>query len=76
MVEEDCSCHPIDCPICDKAGECRLQDYHFQYGQARAGRAASFTSRRRHWRRVTLFVDAACSAAVACGSREISGSAS
>ena len=19
--------HPIDCPICDKAGECKLQDY-------------------------------------------------
>lgn len=25
--------HPIDCPICDKAGECTLQDYHFKYGQ-------------------------------------------
>jgi len=24
--------HPIDCPICDKAGECRLQDYYFEYG--------------------------------------------
>ena len=26
--------HPIDCPICDKAGECLLQDYHFEHGQA------------------------------------------
>ena len=26
--------HPIDCPICDKAGECVLQDYHFRYGQS------------------------------------------
>ena len=25
--------HPIDCPICDKAGECRLQDYYMEYGQ-------------------------------------------
>ena len=25
--------HPIDCPICDKAGECLLQDYHFLHGQ-------------------------------------------
>lgn len=24
--------HPGDCGICDKAGECRLQDYHFRYG--------------------------------------------
>ncbi len=24
--------HPIDCPICDKAGECRLQDYYREYG--------------------------------------------
>jgi len=25
--------HPLDCPICDKAGECDLQDYAFLYGQ-------------------------------------------
>ncbi len=24
--------HPLDCPICDKAGECPLQDYAFNYG--------------------------------------------
>jgi NADH-quinone oxidoreductase subunit G len=24
--------HPLDCPICDKAGECRLQDYYGAYG--------------------------------------------
>ncbi len=23
--------HPLDCPICDKAGECMLQDFTFQY---------------------------------------------
>ncbi len=26
--------HPLDCPICDKAGECDLQDYAFAQGQA------------------------------------------
>jgi NADH-quinone oxidoreductase subunit G len=26
--------HPLDCPICDQAGECELQDYVFQEGQA------------------------------------------
>ncbi|NOZ12401.1 MAG: 2Fe-2S iron-sulfur cluster binding domain-containing protein [Acidobacteria bacterium] len=24
--------HPVDCPICDKSGECVLQDYNFDYG--------------------------------------------
>ena len=24
--------HPPDCPICDKAGECKLQDYYEDYG--------------------------------------------
>jgi len=24
--------HPLDCPVCDKAGECRLQDYAHDYG--------------------------------------------
>ena len=26
--------HPLDCPVCDQAGECGLQDYSFRYGQA------------------------------------------
>jgi len=24
--------HPLDCPICDKAGECRLQEFSVEYG--------------------------------------------
>lgn len=24
--------HPLDCPICDQAGECWLQDYYLNYG--------------------------------------------
>jgi len=24
--------HPIDCPVCDQAGECGLQDYYMRYG--------------------------------------------
>ena len=28
--------HPIDCGICDKSGECTLQDYHVQYNGARS----------------------------------------
>jgi NADH-quinone oxidoreductase subunit G len=26
--------HPVDCGICDKAGECTLQDYHYEYNGA------------------------------------------
>ena len=26
--------HPLDCPICDQAGECELQDYTFAEGRA------------------------------------------
>ncbi|APW59755.1 molybdopterin-dependent oxidoreductase [Paludisphaera borealis] len=26
--------HPLDCPVCDQAGECGLQDYSFQHGQS------------------------------------------
>ncbi len=25
--------HPLDCPICDKAGECRLQEFSVEHGQ-------------------------------------------
>ena len=28
--------HPLDCPICDQAGECKLQDYAFEFGRDRA----------------------------------------
>ena len=32
--------HPLDCPICDQAGECHLQDYSYQFG---AGEAVTTT---------------------------------
>ncbi|MFO0811847.1 MAG: molybdopterin-dependent oxidoreductase [Gemmatales bacterium] len=25
--------HPLDCPVCDQAGECDLQDYSYKYGR-------------------------------------------
>ena len=28
--------HPLDCPICDQAGECKLQDNSFGYGDQRS----------------------------------------
>ncbi len=28
--------HPLDCPICDQAGECKLQEYSVEHGQAQS----------------------------------------
>ena len=28
--------HPLDCPICDQAGECRLQEYAVEYGSGKS----------------------------------------
>jgi NADH-quinone oxidoreductase subunit G len=28
--------HPVDCPECDQAGECLLQDYSYKYGKDRS----------------------------------------
>ena len=30
--------HPVDCGICDKAGECKLQDFHIYNGCRRSSR--------------------------------------
>jgi NADH-quinone oxidoreductase subunit G len=32
MVEFLLTNHPLDCPVCDKGGECELQDMVFRYG--------------------------------------------
>lgn len=41
--------HPLDCPICDQAGECSLQDYSFKHGAE--------DSRNAFFRRTFLDVD-------------------
>src|SRR5271168_5076169 len=28
--------HPLDCPVCDKAGECSLQDFSYRFGNAQS----------------------------------------
>jgi NADH-quinone oxidoreductase subunit G len=35
--------HPLDCPICDKSGECDLQDFSFKYGDSNS----RYTEERR-----------------------------
>ena len=36
--------HPLDCPICDQAGECKLQEYSVDYGQS----ASRFAEEKVH----------------------------
>jgi NADH-quinone oxidoreductase subunit G len=36
--------HPLDCPICDQAGECKLQEYSMDYGTA----ASRFVEEKVH----------------------------
>lgn len=70
--------HPVDCPVCDQAGECWLQDYYFQHGQPeRRSDVRPFHSRRRDLGpHVSLFVDR-CVMCTRCVrfTREVSGEA-
>ena len=36
--------HPLDCPICDQAGECKLQEYSVEFGQS----ASRFVEHKVH----------------------------
>lgn len=37
--------HPLDCPVCDKAGECELQNYNYEYGPG----TSRFKEEKRVW---------------------------
>jgi NADH-quinone oxidoreductase subunit G len=43
--------HPLDCPICDQAGECSLQDYYMQHDLT----GSRFDERKEHERKRELF---------------------
>ena len=40
--------HPLDCPICDQAGECKLQEYSVDYGQASSRFAEEKVHKPKH----------------------------
>ncbi len=40
--------HPLDCPICDKGGECPLQDYTLKYGPGESRFAEEKVKRTKH----------------------------
>jgi NADH-quinone oxidoreductase subunit G len=61
MLEFLLSNHPLDCPVCDKGGECELQDMTFRYG---AGESR-FTETKVHvdekqWSPVVFFDNPRC----------------
>lgn len=71
--------HPLDCPTCDQAGECFLQDYSFKYGKAesRLQEPKLIKPDKDHiGEHITLFTDRCilCSRCVRF-TREISGTA-
>jgi NADH-quinone oxidoreductase subunit G len=43
--------HPLDCPICDKAGECWLQNFAMRFG---SGAARTVEPRRKHGKRMDI----------------------
>src|ERR1700731_1761336 len=44
MLEFLLANHPLDCPVCDKGGECELQDMTFRYGADKS----RFAEEKRH----------------------------
>jgi NADH-quinone oxidoreductase subunit G len=71
--------HPLDCPVCDKAGECKLQDFSYNFGRS-ASRMIddkNLPPNKPHiGEQITLFADRCimCSRCVRF-TREISGKA-
>jgi NADH-quinone oxidoreductase subunit G len=69
--------HPLDCPVCDQAGECYLQDYSYKYGRgySRLNEPKTLKPDKDHiGDQITLFTDR-CIMCTRCVrfTREISG---
>jgi NADH-quinone oxidoreductase subunit G len=68
--------HPLDCPICDQAGECRLQDFAFKYGSGHS--EMEYEKRVYGWRDVGTYIMLERNRCVHCSrcerfSREVEG---
>jgi NADH-quinone oxidoreductase subunit G len=42
--------HPLDCPVCDQAGECHLQDLSYEHGAAKS----RYEEKRREFDRIDI----------------------
>jgi NADH-quinone oxidoreductase subunit G len=71
--------HPLDCPVCDKAGECKLQDFSYKYGRSESRMVDVKNTPKNKPQlssKITLFTDR-CIMCTRCVrfTREISGTA-
>src|SRR5262245_54562526 len=71
--------HPLDCPVCDKAGECHLQDFSYRFGRSESRMIDDKNqppNKPDIGARISLFTDRCimCSRCVRF-TREVSGSA-
>lgn len=60
--------HPLDCPICDEAGECKLQDYAFNHskGQSRFIEEKVHKPKRQVWGPNVMFDGERCISCSRC----------
>ncbi|PKL86751.1 MAG: NADH-quinone oxidoreductase subunit G [Ignavibacteriae bacterium HGW-Ignavibacteriae-1] len=60
--------HPLDCPICDEAGECKLQDYAFRYsdGESRFDEMKNHKDKRQKWGPNVMFDAERCISCSRC----------
>ncbi len=71
--------HPLDCPVCDKAGECKLQDFSYQFGRSESrmvDQKNTPPNKPEISSKITLFTDR-CIMCTRCVrfTREVSGTA-
>src|SRR5437588_1379904 len=53
--------HPLDCPVCDKGGECELQDMVFRYGAGESRfQEMKVHSPEKQWSPVVFFDPSRC----------------
>ncbi|MCZ6748214.1 MAG: 2Fe-2S iron-sulfur cluster-binding protein, partial [SAR324 cluster bacterium] len=68
--------HPLDCSICDQAGECKLQDFAFSYGTGHS--EMEYEKRVYGWRDVGTYIMLERNRCIHCSrcerfSREVEG---
>src|SRR5205823_5883369 len=49
ILEFELANHPLDCPVCDKGGECPLQDFTFRHGYPSRLRTPLVAGRKSTW---------------------------
>src|SRR3954470_544316 len=61
MLEYLLTNHPLDCPVCDKGGECELQDMTFRYGAGESRFVEiKHHSDERQWSPIVFYDPARC----------------